>query len=748
MDPTQLIMQGLEAGFIIPEGEGYAWNPSSSISPSLGFEDVALLQGKNRCKSRLEPNLRSEFVRGMYLDIPLIASNMSTVVNVEMCRVLGKAGALGVMHRAWSNDRDYIAVVEDLAEGTWSARKGWSEEVKPCEIVAASVGVGVGQVVLAEMLYKAGAHIIVIDVAHGYSDAVKETAAAVKKRCPFVKLIVGNTINLNALYEFDGVADALKIGIGQGCFAAGTRILLSNGFYKNIEEVSVGDCVINKDGLSVLVKKSFCTGTKKVIKVRNSLSPNETLVTPDHRYWVGDLSSTSKGTISSRGYRKLLDVKSKTSPKKSKYKWMSVQDIERGCFLLPRKINFELASAFKVELKKRVGGNWRTGSIYAVDAVLEPSYDLGYVFGTFLGDGYARSYFDKKRRSHKGSVGWFYGKGEGHIARKTSDALYKVLGRRPEIVEAEKTLDVYLYYKPLADFLYNFGKRTEKHLPEELLVDHVEYLEGLWDGLVDSDGHYGSDGRVSLGNTSLKVIELFNVLTYLVKGHFPVCYDNEPTAGGLLNCNIDNCNPSWVSCTLKNSSVRFTRDYYVCKWLGREDLGVELPVYDLEVDCETHSFIADNAIVHNSACETKNTAGCTEKQFSAVLKFKEEAKRLGMPIISDGGVREPADMVKAIAAGASSVMVGSLFAATDESAAPWVDGKRLYAGMASEWTQKRWRGGLKPGTCAEGKVIHLEPAGPVASLVERYTGALRSGITYAGATDIKSFQDNVEFITV
>jgi len=67
-------------------------------------------------------------------------------------------------------------------------------------------------------------------------------------------------------------------------------------------------------------------------------------------------------------------------------------------------------------------------------------------------------------------------------------------------------------------------------------------------------------------------------------------------------------------------------------------------------------------IAQGFACETKNTAGCTEKQFSAVLKFKELSKKLGMPIISDGGIREPADFTKAIAAGASTVMAGKIFA--------------------------------------------------------------------------------------
>jgi IMP dehydrogenase len=155
-------------------------------------------------------------------------------------------------------------------------------------------------------------------------------------------------------------------------------------------------------------------------------------------------------------------------------------------------------------------------------------------------------------------------------------------------------------------------------------------------------------------------------------------------------------------------------------------------------------------IAQGYACETKNTAGCTEKQFSAVLKFKEVSKRLGIPIISDGGTREPADFTKAIGAGANSVMAGSIFAACPESAAKIVEvggrTKKLYAGMASEYVQSEWKGGLKKGTCAEGGVRYLDVGVSVEKLLETYQGALRTGISYAGGVDIESFQREVEWI--
>lgn len=157
-------------------------------------------------------------------------------------------------------------------------------------------------------------------------------------------------------------------------------------------------------------------------------------------------------------------------------------------------------------------------------------------------------------------------------------------------------------------------------------------------------------------------------------------------------------------------------------------------------------------IASGLACETKNTAGCFEKQFSAVLKFKHIASNFGIPIISDGGIREPADFTKAIAAGANSIMAGSIFAACPESAADQVlfngENKKIYAGMASEYVQEKWKGGLKTGTCAEGGIRMLDLGISAEKLLERYSGALKSGITYSGANDIISFQNNVKFIKI
>ncbi len=66
--------------------------------------------------------------------------------------------------------------------------------------------------------------------------------------------------------------------------------------------------------------------------------------------------------------------------------------------------------------------------------------------------------------------------------------------------------------------------------------------------------------------------------------------------------------------------------------------------------------------------------------------------------------------------------------------------------MASRYVQDKWKGGLKSGTCPEGGVRYLDVGEPLANLLERYCGALKSGITYAGGNNINTFQNNVEFV--
>lgn len=152
-----------------------------------------------------------------------------------------------------------------------------------------------------------------------------------------------------------------------------------------------------------------------------------------------------------------------------------------------------------------------------------------------------------------------------------------------------------------------------------------------------------------------------------------------------------------------------------------------------------------------SCCETKNTSGCYKPQFSAVHDMKEKAQKYGMPLISDGGIREPADFSKSIGAGANAVMAGYIFARCPESSAKTVDidgvEKKIMSGMASRAVQIKWKGKIS-NDCPEGKTTFLELGEPVEALLNRYAGALRSAISYSGENNIESFRKTCNFILI
>lgn len=153
-----------------------------------------------------------------------------------------------------------------------------------------------------------------------------------------------------------------------------------------------------------------------------------------------------------------------------------------------------------------------------------------------------------------------------------------------------------------------------------------------------------------------------------------------------------------------------------------------------------------------AACTTRMVTGFGMPQFSAIQECATIAERLRVPLIADGGIRSSRDMVLALAAGASTVMIGKLFALTHESAAE----KRVsengteakYRGQASEDFQNEFYGGLKDKTVAEGVDFWAPVTGTVQELLDTLLGGLRSGMTYGGARNLKELQRKAEFVTV
>lgn len=153
-----------------------------------------------------------------------------------------------------------------------------------------------------------------------------------------------------------------------------------------------------------------------------------------------------------------------------------------------------------------------------------------------------------------------------------------------------------------------------------------------------------------------------------------------------------------------------------------------------------------------AACTTRIMTGFGVPQFSAIFECAQTAEKLRIPLIADGGIRNVRDLVLCLAAGASSVMIGKLFALTNESAAPKrQNGEKLeakYRGQASEDFQTDYYGALKEKTVAEGVDFWAGVSGTAQQLIDKFLGGLRSGMTYGGARNIKELQRKAEFVEV
>ena len=153
-----------------------------------------------------------------------------------------------------------------------------------------------------------------------------------------------------------------------------------------------------------------------------------------------------------------------------------------------------------------------------------------------------------------------------------------------------------------------------------------------------------------------------------------------------------------------------------------------------------------------AACTTRIVTGFGVPQFTAIRECAHVAEKLRVPLIADGGIRSSREVVLALAAGASSVMIGKLFALTAESAAEKRETEQgleaKYRGQASADFQNDFYGGLKDKTVAEGTSFWSGVTGSASQLIDSLCGGLRSGLTYAGARSIKELQRKAEFVEV
>ncbi len=174
---------------------------------------------------------------------------------------------------------------------------------------------------------------------------------------------------------------------------------------------------------------------------------------------------------------------------------------------------------------------------------------------------------------------------------------------------------------------------------------------------------------------------------------------------------------------------------------------------------EAGADIVKVGIGPGSICTTRVVAGVGYPQFSAILNCARIAKKCGRTIVGDGGIRYSGDVTKALAAGASSVMIGSLFAGTDEAPGEMIIYKgrtfKLYRGMGS-------LGAMKSGSSdryfqqniasekfvPEGIEGRVPYKGPLTGVVHQLVGGVKSGMGYCGARTIIDLQSSARFVRI
>lgn len=147
-----------------------------------------------------------------------------------------------------------------------------------------------------------------------------------------------------------------------------------------------------------------------------------------------------------------------------------------------------------------------------------------------------------------------------------------------------------------------------------------------------------------------------------------------------------------------------------------------------------------------SMCTTRIITGCGVPQLTAVAMCSATARSKGVPVIADGGIKTSGDIVKALAAGASTVMLGSILAGTIETPGLIQHGHKQYRGMASRAAQDSWRGGVPTGMAPEGESTKVAIKGHLSDVVGELAGGLRSGMTYINAADHSEIMQKARFM--
>jgi IMP dehydrogenase len=307
---------------------------------ALTYDDVNIVPKYSELESRGDVKLNTRFTKNTEITIPIVASPMDTVTELDMAREMMEWGGVGIVHRFMSiekqakmiNELCYMPGTEHIIVNKASPR-------------CAAVGVTGDYLERSQELFNNGCNVLLIDVAHGHHKLVGEAIEEIKTRLEQIEVIAGSVATGEATkYLCEKGADAIRVGIGNGSLCE-TRIrtgvgipqvfaiidcvsiaddynvpIIADGGVRNIGDVCKGLAC----GADTIMLGSLLSGTKETPGTIEKIGkwPNEQL----HKKYRGSASLDSK---KSRGHNKNVEGNHKVIPYKGKVKRI-INDIQDG----------------------------------------------------------------------------------------------------------------------------------------------------------------------------------------------------------------------------------------------------------------------------------------------------------------------------------------------------------------------------------------------------------------------------------
>jgi hypothetical protein len=318
----------------------------------LDFSDVLIKPQKSSLNSRKNVDLNISYImphsKQIWNGIPIIIANMDTTGTFEMFLEASKYNIITCIHKHYSCD-------------DWEEFRNINSDIK-WEYLCISAGSSLNDFNKITDIIKICPEInmICLDIANGYSEHFIDIIKQYRKEFPDKTIMAGNVVTPEITKELIiAGADIVKIGIGSGCFTEDTRVLMATGIYKNINQINVGEYVINKDGKPVRVKNVINQGPKNIFKITTNNWHDDIFVTGNHQYWIEDTNNIYYDSVGE------TDITIQTD-----YKWNQIQsiDMNTNLALLPKNITWDLHDNFFINKN------------------ISSCYELGYIFGTFLGN--------------------------------------------------------------------------------------------------------------------------------------------------------------------------------------------------------------------------------------------------------------------------------------------------------------------------------------------------------------------------